>query len=168
MRTISAGWVSTWRKRKGECMKNIAMTASLQPHYLYSIFLPVPFGAYLFCSAKMNLVRVMQLVSIASMVAMVGDAVLSSRQWRILKCLDKTVTGLGLDAESSKFAANRGITLTHPALPWVSTVHWHGTAQLWPGCALNNRLGCRSQKPVYFLFTSLPGLWTGWGKPGQH
>ena len=52
-------------------MKYIAMTASLQPHYLYSIFLPVPFGAYLFCSAKMNLVRVMQLVSIASMVAMV-------------------------------------------------------------------------------------------------
>ena len=167
MRTISAGWVSTWRKRKGECMKNIAMTASLQPHYLYSIFLPVPFGAYLFCSAKMNLVRVMQLVSIASMVAMV--MLFEALDNKDLKMSWKDYDWqLGLDAESSKFAANRGITLTHPALPWVSTVHWHGTAQLWPGCALNNRLGCRSQKPVYFLFTSLPGLGAGWGKPGQH
>ena len=34
--------------------------------YLYKVYLPVPLGAYFFCSARMNLVRVMQLVSMVS------------------------------------------------------------------------------------------------------
>ena len=48
---------------------------------------PVPPGAYFFCSARMNLVRVMQLVSMVSLLAMLVQSVMcpclvTTRQWR--------------------------------------------------------------------------------------
>ena len=50
-------------------------------HYITtvsSLVSPVPPGAYFFCSARMNLVRVMQLVSMVSLLAMLMQSVMGA------------------------------------------------------------------------------------------
>ena len=115
-------------------------------HYITtvpSLVSPVPPGAYFFCSARMNLVRVMQLVSMVSLLAMLMRSVMlvTTRQWRNWHTMSAESTG----SLQNRFLWFLFTSCGAPPPPcpawlqWLRTLAgaWHSTACYCPwGCTI--------------------------------